>query len=327
MRRRDRATFAAEYPRFRMNDDREVTCFALADEQLSGKDVREAAIAAWLAQKDADEGCAFLATTLADAKLLAPADIWKKPRASVEAGRPRAARQAGALLPEGAARGDRRDRRQPGALPREEGGHGDAQRRRADDARAGTPGGQRQRVGRVAAGRALGDARCRPTSRRTPGRASPGRPRSSCSPMPPTSSCAPARIARQDEARDRALGRDARLEGACRAARRQRQRALAAGRPGDQRDVAGRAEGRRLGVLEGARPAGAGARIRRRARACSRRSRELLAGICRAAQLLRRARRRRARPDAGAAAAAGTADARRARGRRRRTRASAARWR
>jgi hypothetical protein len=56
VRRRDSATFAAEYPRFRMNDDREVTCFALASDQLSGKDVRDAAIAAWLAQKDADDG-------------------------------------------------------------------------------------------------------------------------------------------------------------------------------------------------------------------------------------------------------------------------------
>src|SRR6185295_3876065 len=56
VRRRDRATFAAEYPRFRMNDDREVTCFALADAQLSGNDVRESAIAAWLAQKEADDG-------------------------------------------------------------------------------------------------------------------------------------------------------------------------------------------------------------------------------------------------------------------------------
>src|SRR6478672_446987 len=78
VRRRDLATFAAEYPRFRMNDDREVTCFALANDQLSGKDVREAAVAAWLAQKEADDGCAFLAATLAEAKQIAPADIWKK---------------------------------------------------------------------------------------------------------------------------------------------------------------------------------------------------------------------------------------------------------
>ena len=94
VRRRDRATFAAEFPRFRMNDDREVTCFALANDQLSGKDVRDAGVAAWLAQKDADDGCAFLAATLADAKQLAPADVWKKVRASIEAGKPRAARQA-----------------------------------------------------------------------------------------------------------------------------------------------------------------------------------------------------------------------------------------
>ncbi|MDQ6640212.1 MAG: lytic transglycosylase domain-containing protein, partial [Pseudomonadota bacterium] len=102
VRRRDRAAFAADYPRFRMNDDREVTCFALANDQLSGKDVRDAGLAAWLAQKDADDGCAFLAATLVDAKQLAPADIWKKVRASIEAGRPRAARQAAGLISDAA---------------------------------------------------------------------------------------------------------------------------------------------------------------------------------------------------------------------------------
>ena len=100
VRRRDRATFAAEYPRFRMNDDREVTCFALANDQLSGKDVREGGLSAWLAQKDADDGCAFLAATLLESKQLAPADIWKKARSSIEAGKPRAARQAVGLISE-----------------------------------------------------------------------------------------------------------------------------------------------------------------------------------------------------------------------------------
>jgi soluble lytic murein transglycosylase len=102
-RRRDLATFAAEFPRFRMNDDREVTCFALASDRLSGKDVGDLGVAAWLAQRDADDGCAFLATTLADAKLLATAEVWRKLRASIEAGRPRAARQAAELLPDPAA--------------------------------------------------------------------------------------------------------------------------------------------------------------------------------------------------------------------------------
>jgi soluble lytic murein transglycosylase len=98
VRRRDRAAFAAEYPRFRMNDDREVTCFALALDQLAGKDVHDAGLAAWLAQKDADDGCAFLAATLIDAKQLSTTEVWKKIRASVEANRPRATRQAAGLL-------------------------------------------------------------------------------------------------------------------------------------------------------------------------------------------------------------------------------------
>jgi soluble lytic murein transglycosylase len=99
-RRRDWANFAIEYPRFRMNDDREVSCYALVTDQLAGRDVKDAGLAAWLAQKDADDGCAVLAATLYGAKALAPADVWKKVRLSVEAGKPRAARQAGALLSE-----------------------------------------------------------------------------------------------------------------------------------------------------------------------------------------------------------------------------------
>ena len=98
MRRRDRASFAAELPRFRMNDDREVTCFALAGEPMTGKDAKEAGMAAWLAQKDGDDGCAFLATTMAGARLIGAADVWKKIRASLEANKPRPARQAADLL-------------------------------------------------------------------------------------------------------------------------------------------------------------------------------------------------------------------------------------
>ena len=98
MRRRDRASFAAELPRFRMNDDREVTCFALAGEPMTGKDAKEAGMAAWLAQKDGDDGCAFLATTMAEARLIGAADVWKKIRASLEANKPRPARQAADLL-------------------------------------------------------------------------------------------------------------------------------------------------------------------------------------------------------------------------------------
>ena len=97
-KRRDWTNFAAEYPRFRMNDDREVSCYALLTDHLAGKSVREAALAAWLAQRDADDGCALMATTLADARVLTPADAWQKARHAIDAGRPRAARQAAAVV-------------------------------------------------------------------------------------------------------------------------------------------------------------------------------------------------------------------------------------
>ena len=97
-RRRDWANFTVEFPRFRLNDDREVTCYALLTDHLAGKDVTDAARAAWLAQRDGDDGCALLATTLTDAKLFTPADAWRKARFAIDANRPRATRQAVALV-------------------------------------------------------------------------------------------------------------------------------------------------------------------------------------------------------------------------------------
>jgi soluble lytic murein transglycosylase len=97
-KRRDWVNFAAEFPRFRMNDDREVTCYALLVDHLGGKNVRDAALAAWLGQRDADDGCALLAATLVDAKQFSSADVWRKARFAVDAGRPRAARQAAVLI-------------------------------------------------------------------------------------------------------------------------------------------------------------------------------------------------------------------------------------
>jgi soluble lytic murein transglycosylase len=97
-RRRDWAAFTQDFPRFRMNDDREVTCYSLITEHEAGRDVRELALAAWLAQRDADEGCALMAQTLFDAQRLTNADVWRKARSAVEAGRPRAAQKAAELL-------------------------------------------------------------------------------------------------------------------------------------------------------------------------------------------------------------------------------------
>jgi soluble lytic murein transglycosylase len=97
-RRADWANFAAEYPRFRMNDDRDVACYALLVRHLGGEDVRTDARAAWAAQRDADEGCALMATTLYAAGRFTAADVWRKARLAIEAGRARAARQAVELI-------------------------------------------------------------------------------------------------------------------------------------------------------------------------------------------------------------------------------------
>ena len=97
-KRRDWVNFAAEFPRFRMNDDASVTCYALLVDSQAGKEVREPALAAWFAQRDADDACALLAATLTDAKQFTAADAWRKARLAIDAGRPRAARQAAALI-------------------------------------------------------------------------------------------------------------------------------------------------------------------------------------------------------------------------------------
>jgi soluble lytic murein transglycosylase len=97
-RRRDWPTLAREYPRFRMNDDREVTCWYLFTEHLAGKDVTEAARTAWLGQREQDEGCNLLATALVDAKRFTQDDVWRKARLTVEGQRPGAAKAAVALL-------------------------------------------------------------------------------------------------------------------------------------------------------------------------------------------------------------------------------------
>ncbi len=97
-RRRDWANFTVDHARYQMRDDREVVCYALMAEQASGRNVREAARSAWLGQRDGDEGCNALAKTLLEAKQLSTEDVWLKLRLSVEALKPRAAKQAAALL-------------------------------------------------------------------------------------------------------------------------------------------------------------------------------------------------------------------------------------
>ncbi len=95
--RRDWTAFADEHPRFRMNDDPQVRCYALLVQQL-----REGATPAlvdevrglWQAQREAEDGCTTAARNLAGpgtGARLAPLDIWRKARHATEHNRTRAA--------------------------------------------------------------------------------------------------------------------------------------------------------------------------------------------------------------------------------------------
>ena len=93
--RRDWPSFMAELPRYRMNDDKEVRCYALAAESVAA--TAETAIEVkrlWYAQRDADDGCLLAANKHYAAKKLSATDIWRKARLSVEANRAKAARSA-----------------------------------------------------------------------------------------------------------------------------------------------------------------------------------------------------------------------------------------
>ena len=97
--RRDWGTFGDEHIHYRMRDDREVQCYqALLDFQ--GKSAQAAAPVVeeirrlWMLQREGDDGCAWAAEALFDAKRLSVLDVWRKARLSAENNRSRATRQA-----------------------------------------------------------------------------------------------------------------------------------------------------------------------------------------------------------------------------------------
>jgi soluble lytic murein transglycosylase len=94
-KRRDWATFTAEYPRYRMRDDREVRCYALATEAMNSKaDVAEEAKRLWYSLREADDGCTYVADHLHAGKQINGLDLWRKARIAMDANRPRAAQAA-----------------------------------------------------------------------------------------------------------------------------------------------------------------------------------------------------------------------------------------
>ncbi len=98
-RRRDWSNFRRDYARFQMRDDREVACYALLADQQSGVKISpDEAQAAWFAQKDADDGCRALASSMVDSGGFKADVLWARARQAAEQGRARAQKQAVALL-------------------------------------------------------------------------------------------------------------------------------------------------------------------------------------------------------------------------------------
>ena len=103
--RRDWGAFATEYPRFRMNDDPQVRCYALTVEQLQkgatpalADEVRRL----WHGLREPEDGCLTAARNLlGEAKrpgALEPLEVWRKARLAAEFNRPATALAAVELV-------------------------------------------------------------------------------------------------------------------------------------------------------------------------------------------------------------------------------------
>ena len=94
-RQRDGATFSQEYPRFRMNDDREVRCYALGTDAFFQKPETASELKKhWYAQREPEEACTSLAEKLHGAQKLDALDVWRKARLAIDNNRPRVAQMA-----------------------------------------------------------------------------------------------------------------------------------------------------------------------------------------------------------------------------------------
>lgn len=96
---RDWSTFLEERPLFRMNDDREVSCYALVAETHRPAAIRAAELPElWLAQRRADDGCALAAERLLASGDLPAEVVWRRARLAMERNQPAIASQAVGLL-------------------------------------------------------------------------------------------------------------------------------------------------------------------------------------------------------------------------------------
>ena len=102
----DWGRFDAQLPLWVLNDEREVTCYALRSLYVHpaaegrAENILPAARAQFLAPRELGEGCEALADSLVQAGLLNQADVWQRIRVLNEVGYTRAAKNAAAYLPE-----------------------------------------------------------------------------------------------------------------------------------------------------------------------------------------------------------------------------------
>ncbi|MDR0478412.1 MAG: transglycosylase SLT domain-containing protein [Burkholderiaceae bacterium] len=98
---RDWSNFAAEYPNFRMRDDPQVACYAIAMTALQGGTVSADAAAQvrknWFAQRELDDGCLLAAGVLHQTGQITDTDLWRRARVALQAGHPDLARAAAQL--------------------------------------------------------------------------------------------------------------------------------------------------------------------------------------------------------------------------------------
>jgi len=101
-RNRDWAAFNREFPNYRMSDDKSLRCYGLLTDHLaSAANVNAAVMQTWLAQKDADEGCAAAAEQLVKDHSMMASEVWPRARLGLENDRLRVATQAVGILNDG----------------------------------------------------------------------------------------------------------------------------------------------------------------------------------------------------------------------------------
>ena len=84
-------------PDFRMNDDREVQCYAISIKAIEGEfsaNPSQDLVRLWYPQRDGDDGCTHAAGELYDLGKVQALDIWKRARLGAELNRQTAARNA-----------------------------------------------------------------------------------------------------------------------------------------------------------------------------------------------------------------------------------------